>query len=86
MNNGIYEVKCINPIQKFKKNEIYAFKIYKNPNEPYVLTEVESNMCVMLSSEISINNYFKILNSDTDSEVEIPKPIKRKRGRPKKNQ
>lgn len=39
----------------------------------------------MLSSETSINRYFKIENEDSDSDVVKIDSIKKHRGRPKKN-
>ena len=85
MNNGIIEVKCIRSIQGFVKGESYTFKLFKSPNEPYQLEEVETKEYIMLSSEASINRYFKIENEDSDSDNLKIDSIKKHRGRPKKN-
>ena len=87
MNNGIIEVKCIRSIQGFIKGQSYTFKLFKSPNEPYQLEEVETKQYIMLSSEGSIERYFKIENEDSDSDVikDMDVVIKKHRGRPKKN-
>ena len=48
----------------FKKNKSYALKIEKNDNECYKITELQDDLYLELSSEISIRNYFKDLKME----------------------
>lgn len=64
--NGIYIGKYIgkNGLMGFEKNKSYALKIEKNDNECYKITELQDDLYLELSSEISIRNYFKDLNME----------------------
>lgn len=64
--NGIYIAKYIgkNGIMGFKKNKNYAIKIYKKENGCYEITELQDDLYIELSSEISIRNYFDNLEME----------------------
>ena len=64
--NGIYIGKYIgkNGLMGFEKNKTYALKIDKQDNECYKITELQDNLYIELSSEISIRRYFKNLTME----------------------
>ena len=64
--NGIYIGKYIgvDGLMGFKKNKSYALKIEKNDNECYKITELQDDLYLELSSEISVRNYFKDLKME----------------------
>lgn len=61
--NGIYLGKYIgiDGLMGFKKGKTYALKISKNDNEPYKIIDLQDDLYLELSSEISVRNYFKDL-------------------------
>lgn len=62
MDLGTYEgiFNSSNELCGFKPNAKYVFELDKKPNSPYEIYEV-TGLYLMLSSEISIRNYFKDL-------------------------
>lgn len=61
MDLGNYSGKFVgNNLLGFEKGKIYNIEIDKKPNQPYDIYE-ESGLYLILSSEISINQYFKNL-------------------------
>lgn len=64
--NGIYIGKYIgkNGLMGFKKNKSYALKIDKQDDECYKITELQDDLYLELSSEISIRNYFTDLSME----------------------
>lgn len=58
--NGIYIGKYIgkNGLMGFKKNKTYAVKIEKGENTCYRITELQDDLCIELSSEVSVMRYF----------------------------
>ena len=64
--NGIYIGKYIgkNGLMGFEKNKTYALKIDKQDDECYKITELQDDLYIELSSEISIRKYFKNLNME----------------------
>ena len=64
--NGIYIGKYIgiDGLMGFKKNKTYALKIDKKEDECYKITELQDDLYLELSSEISIKNYFKDLTME----------------------
>ena len=64
--NGIYIGKYIgqNGIMGFQKGKTYALKIEKNDNECYKITELQDDLYIELSSEISVRKYFDKLQME----------------------
>lgn len=64
--NDIYVGKYVgkNGIGGFEKGKTYAIKIYKPDNECYRITELQDDLYLELSSEISIRKYFDNLKME----------------------
>lgn len=58
--NGIYIGKYIgqNGLMGFQKNKTYALKIDKQDDQCYKIIELQDDLYLELSSEISIRKYF----------------------------
>lgn len=64
--NGIYLGKYVgvNNLMGFEKNKTYALKIEKNDNECYKITDLQDDLYLELSSEISVRKYFDNLTME----------------------
>lgn len=60
MDNGVYTgVFNLDGNMGFIKGIQYTFRLYKPTNGCYEITELGSDLFLMLSSEVSIKRYFK---------------------------